>query len=686
MRPARLTVRRQGSKGERVVHLTGPLRVGRGADNDLVLAHSEVSRYHCRIEPTDTGWELVDLGSRNSTWVNGRRVVRKALMHGESVQVGPFVLIFTAGDGEGTSSDTAAGKTAVGLREPETRFEVALEGGAGAWEKLVEVNRALVSELNLKRLLHLVMAKVLDVVGAERAFLLLKEKGRLVTLVSRDLDGEPIHKADLKVSRNIAGTVMRTERPVLAHDAQEDERFRDFLSVHGLKLRSLMCVPLKLSGETIGVLYVDNRWERGAFDEEDLRILESFADQAAIAVRNARLFEENEARRRQIQTAMRKAEELNRKLQEVLASKERDLQDARRIIEERATRFRYDYSGILTRSPKMQAVFATLDRIIDSDVPVLVQGESGTGKELVARAVHENSSRRDKAFVAVNCSAIPGELLESEFFGYVRGAFTGAERDKPGLFEQADGGTLFLDEIGDMPPALQAKLLRVLEEKKVRRLGSEKECAVDVRIVSASNQDLVRLVAEGAFREDLLFRLNVVTVTLPPLRERPEDVPLLVAHFLKEIATRNETAEKRVSEEAMRVLERYSWPGNVRELRNEIERAFAMSDDAIDVEHLSPAFVERAMRSADLEGAELSARVLARKLRPLSEIRDEAVGVVERAAIEVALEACGWNKSKTARALAISRPTLDSKIKQYGIERPRQGERRGGAANGRTGR
>ncbi|OFW01882.1 MAG: hypothetical protein A3I61_02510 [Acidobacteria bacterium RIFCSPLOWO2_02_FULL_68_18] len=255
--------------------------------------------------------------------------------------------------------------------------------------------------------------------------------------------------------------------------------------------------------------------------------------------------------------------------------------EARRLREEnlllkRALNSRYEFSNILGRSDPMQHVFATIRTVAGTSSTVLVTGESGTGKELVARAVHFNSLRCDRPFVAVNCGAVPEPLLESELFGHVRGAFTGAHAAKKGLLEAAGGGTIFLDEIGEMPPSMQVKLLRVLQDHRFRRLGGTDEVQADVRVIAASNQDLTRMVAEGRFREDLYYRLNVLSIPVPPLRDRREDIPLLAEHFLQQFASEMGKRVRTIAADAMRLLEAHTWRGNVRELQNAIERAVAL--------------------------------------------------------------------------------------------------------------
>lgn len=317
----------------------------------------------------------------------------------------------------------------------------------------------------------------------------------------------------------------------------------------------------------------------------------------------------------------------------------------------------FSYSGILSRNIRMQDIFTQIGKVADLKTTILVLGESGTGKELVARAVHQNGRRSQKPFVAVNCGAIPGNLLESELFGHIRGAFTDAASDKAGLFEQADGGTLFLDEIGEMPPTLQVKLLRVLQEGEIRRVGDSATKKVDVRVVSATSRDLSADVGGGRFREDLYFRLNVFSLQLPPLRDRVEDVPLLAVHFLRRYGSGNDVQALRIEPDAMRNLMAHRWPGNVRELENVIERACILC-----------------------EGGRITSSCLPPSVRTLDDgYPDESVGdenlsikkaedTIERELIRKALDKTCGNRTHAAKILEISHRSLLYKIKEYGIE------------------
>jgi two-component system response regulator HupR/HoxA len=313
-----------------------------------------------------------------------------------------------------------------------------------------------------------------------------------------------------------------------------------------------------------------------------------------------------------------------------------------------------NFGNILGKSGAMQDVFALLEKVKDAAVPVLILGESGTGKELIARAIHYNSPRRDKPFVVQNCSAFNDNLLESELFGHVNGAFTGAVRDKEGLFAVADGGTFFLDELGEMSPALQVKLLRVLQQGTFMPVGGTKERKVDVRVVTATNRPLADMVAEGTFREDLYYRLNLVTIKLPPLRERREDIPLLAEHFLVRNGARNNYRPS-LRADTIKILSEYRWPGNIRELENEIERAMLMAGgvDEIEPSHLSTHVRDGALAPRKAGGVVGSLKV--------------AVEELERAMIASALEQTGGNKSEAARILGIARSNLIAKAQSYGL-------------------
>ena len=320
-------------------------------------------------------------------------------------------------------------------------------------------------------------------------------------------------------------------------------------------------------------------------------------------------------------------------------------------------RGKYKFDNIIGNSPAIQPVFARMEKILVTDSTVLILGESGTGKELVARAIHYNGLRKEKPFIAINCGAIPAELLESELFGHMRGSFTGAVADKPGKFELANKGTIFLDEIGTMPLQLQMKLLRVLQEQELERVGSTSRTKLDVRVISATNADLEQRILNGSFREDLYYRLNVIPIHLPPLRDRREDIPLLAKHFLRKICTDMHRPILEITQEAIRAMEDYKWPGNVREMENVIERTVALTDsDIIDVKELPPQVAGVAHRMPHFPTLQIPEEGL--------DLAD-SIAQIEKSLIQQAMKKSANVKARAAALLKINRTTLVEKIKRY---------------------
>jgi len=691
----------QAGNDVRIIDLgRDPATVGREKGNTIQINDRHSSRFHCRVEAYRSRYRLVDLGSQNGTLLNGKKVTKRNLNHGDRIEVGETIFYYKEAREPAAKKPPKRPSAAPGRRsyasDPRSKIErvmgrayeddgldgiLELRGfveefvesrssaisGRGTnrenLERLQEITKAITSELNLGKLLNLLVDSVIELTQAERGFLLLRAKSRLEIKTARNLDCEPIRKAAAKISRSIAEEVAKTGKPLITINAQTDERLSASGSVSDLKLRSVMAVALKIKGRFIGVLYVDNRFEEGVFSKVDLPLLEAFADQASVAVENARLVAEDQRRQKELEVAKEKVDELNRILNEKVRRQSAELSEVKQILRERQDEFefKYSYDSIVGESARMKDVFRLLDKVTDSEVPVLIQGASGTGKELVARAIHFNGGRKDEPFVTENCAAIPDNLLESELFGYRKGAFTGADRDKKGLIPLADGGTLFLDEIGDMSMEMQGKLLRVLEEGEVRPLGGKGVLKVDIRLVTATNKDLRRMKEEGEFRDDLYYRLAVITVALPPLRERRDDVPLLVDHFLAAHNKKKGVAPKQVADEAMAHLAGYDWPGNVRQLRNEVQRAIALADRIIMPEVLS-----EEIRLGSVP------HVLSERLsdRPLKDITREVIHAVERQVVRDVLTQVSWKKTEAARRLGISRPTLDSKINLYGLKRP----------------
>ncbi len=519
-------------------------------------------------------------------------------------------------------------------------------GGDNGWRHLARINTRLNSETRIGRLLEMIMDAALDITGAERGFLLIADRNQeLKVSCARNIDNATLDASGENYSRTVAKRAYDFMEPILTTDASEDARFNDMLSVVNLNLRYIAAIPLKVGGRATGTIYLDSR-HGGHFDDSRLTLLEALADQAAIALTNARLKRENRQRQLRI-------ERLNRDLESQLKMREKDLNRVKNELNKRTdeliTRYRYD--EIIARSKPMIEVFRLLDKVVPSSFPVIIRGESGTGKELVARAIHFNGPRKRNAFVAENCAAIPETLLESVLFGHVRGAFTGAVSDSDGLFSEAHEGTLFLDEIAEMPPSMQTKLLRVLQDGEVRPVGGSKTHRVDVRILVASNTDLKDQVAAGRFREDLFYRLNVIEIKLPPLRRRKEDIQLLADHFVSKLAV-----EKRrsLSREAVEALMDFSWPGNVRQLENEMTRAVILSEDIIRPSHLSDEIISG--------------------LRPVSDVTldmemGRQVDKLKKRLITLALKKTSGNQTAAAGLLGLSRYGLQKMMARLGMTR-----------------
>ncbi len=512
--------------------------------------------------------------------------------------------------------------------------------GSAQVAQLDAIVRSLASRERLKPLLEQVLDTMVLWTGVERGLLLLRAPdGGLVPRVARNLARRDLRGEQLALSMGLAKRAMEERQTICATDAYA--QVGDLhASVHALRLRSVLAVPLVARGDVLGVVYLDDRVRRGAFGDAELGWVRLVASQAALAIADAR----DQALLRR---AVRRAERANAKLAAELGMREAELVRARaELAQGDETRFRYD--EIAGRSEPMRAMLRLVDRVTASDVPVLLAGESGTGKELVARAIHANGARASRPFVSENCGSVPEPLLESTLFGHVRGAFTGASSTRAGLFDVADGGTLLLDEIGEMPLSMQTKLLRVLQNGEVRPVGGEKVHRVDVRILGATHRDLEAMVAAGTFREDLFYRLNVVSIRVPSLRERATDIPLLVTHF---VAKHSEGRKVKVTRAAMDRLAAFPWPGNVRQLENEIRRAFVLADDRIDVGELSDEVSRGGPNAVRNAGVGLKARVDALELQLVKD----------------ALERTKGNQTRAAEALGISRFGLQKMMRRLGI-------------------
>jgi DNA-binding NtrC family response regulator len=529
---------------------------------------------------------------------------------------------------------------------------------------IFEITRELATEHDLPRLLTKVTDHAIALLGAERGFVVLvNEQGELAAHAARHRKGDEPHT---NFSRSVAETVVRTGEPVIATSARDDARLAEAVSVHQLMIQSIACVPIRGSppvGRPIGALYLETRVRPGKQFEAELPTLAAFADQAAIAIENARLLDENRARTVALAKVNVELEQARDKLAESLGRRTEQLTAARRDLKQVRAELRghFGYAGLVGTSAPMRKLYGLMDRVKDTDVALLVTGESGTGKEVVARAVHDAGARAKRAFLGVNCGAIPANLLESELFGHVRGAFTGADRDSKGLLREAEGGTILLDEIGEMPKKMQAGLLRVLQEKMVRPVGSSKEEPVDTRVIAATNRDLEQMVQEGTFREDLYYRLNVIQLKIPALRERPEDIPPLIDHFLTLFSARYRRERKSVEREALRRLCAYDWPGNVRQLEHALLNAWLMGEGteiaAYDLELPDPK-----MQASGGVAASQRQDGRAGGAQSMTDFKD-----TERERILSALSACNWNRVQASKMIGVPRRTFYRRLKQYGI-------------------
>ncbi len=659
--------------------------LGRSGENHVVIDDLKSSRRHCSIENTKSGYMLEDLNSLNGTLVNGSFVSKHRLKFGDIVQIGEATILFESSEAKAdlapalrkeqefkartepaieTMPEPAPGEAAeraseenLKTRKIQMKSPVELQQENKILRKMLEINRALSSELDVHSLLEKILDSAIEITSAERGFLILLEGGEMRFEVARGADKVNIENPEVQISHHITSEVISSRHSVISADAQMDGRFSDSRSVRNLQLRSVLCTPLAGREGLIGAIYIDNAYEEAIFAQDDIALMEAFSSQAAITIENARLLDENKKKHEEIRESYRRIEALNRELENKVVRQTRELLSVKEELEESVShlKLKYRYDSIIGRGAKMMEILKLLDRITDVNVPVLIEGESGTGKELIAKAIHFNGPRKDRPFVSENCAAISETLLESELFGYMKGAFTGAEKNKKGLFEVANGGTLFLDEIGDMSSDMQKKLLRVLQEGEIRPVGGKETKKVDVRILSATNQRLTDLIEKGRFREDLFYRLNVVNIIVPPLRDRREDIPELITYFMTAIQAQTGRKIDRITKEAIKLLIEYAWPGNVRELENELKKMVALGGPVLDVSALSANIIksgEPKSDAADLDGSSLK----------------EMVEKVEKETIVKILQTTMWNKTKAARLLGLSRLGLRKKIERYGLD------------------
>jgi Nif-specific regulatory protein len=582
--PPRLLVIAGPSKDSTIPLLDAEAALGRDPTNAVALADASVSRKHCLLRREEDGrFQIKDLDSRNGTLVNGLAVKEHWLRHGDEIATGDSVFLFLVEDEDQAvpasrvefddSHPTAETKVIHPrevlylqpdrlLRELPAASQVARNLSA-----LLKISRVVHAIRDLEELQAQLLDLIFEVVPAGRGAILLAEGAAqdFNCLYARTRQaGQP---QLVRVSRTIARQVMQENVAILGVDVPTSGTLRDVESLVASEVRSLLCVPLTVFRRVIGCIYLDSTTAANRLQEDHLQLMAAIAGISAVALDNARRLQWLEQENQRLSTEIRQEQSL------------------------------------VGEGARMQEIFQFLARVAPTESTVLIEGESGTGKELVARALHRNSPRGSKPFVAINCAAIPEALLESDLFGHERGAFTGASAQKKGRLEVADGGVVFLDEIGELAPALQVKLLRVLQEREFERVGGTHTIKVDIRLIAATNRDLNEAVRTGDFRQDLYYRLAVVRLTMPPLRERREDIPMLTRHFVQKYAKRSKVKPKPVSREAMAALVNYEWPGNVRELENAIERALVMgSSDTVLLEDLPESLLEQESAAEMHEG------------------------------------------------------------------------------------
>jgi Nif-specific regulatory protein len=552
----------------------GEVTIGRDVSNGISVVDPSVSRKHCVLSAQDGRFRVRDLDSRNGTLVNGATVEEQWLQHGDEIAAGDSSFLFLLEDEDITSAEgrvefedaQASAETTVIhprdvvylqpdrlLRELPATSRVARNLNA-----LLKISRIVHAIRDLNDLQGQLLDLIFEVVPAGRGAILLadREGQQFNSMFARMR--QATHAPLVKVSRTVARQVLEQGIAMLGSDVAGSDELREVESLAASQVRSLLCVPLTVFQRVIGCIYLDSDSLSNRLTEEHLQLVTAIAGISAVALENAR--------------RLQWLEQENERLT-VEVSQERSL---------------------VGEGARMKEVYQFLKRVAPTDSTVLIEGESGTGKELAARALHRNSPRASKPFVAINCSAIPETLLESDLFGHERGAFTGAAVQKKGRLEVADGGVVFLDEIGELAPTLQVKLLRVLQEREFERVGGTQSIKVDIRLIAATNCNLEQAVREGKFRQDLYYRLAVLKITMPTLRDRKDDIPMLVRHFVQKHAKRCKVKPRPISREALSRLVNYDWPGNVRELENAIERALVLgSSDMILPEDLPESLLER---------------------------------------------------------------------------------------------
>jgi transcriptional regulator with GAF, ATPase, and Fis domain len=615
--------------GTKCLLADGETAIGRDSSNHLWTADPALSRRHCVIISAPDGFSIRDLKSRNGTILNGAPVEEQRLRHGDQVFVGDSVLVFLTEDDEAhhlerssVEFDTAEiGGTSLTLRQEDAMYlqpkaqSQDIVRALSDLESLLKISTSISGIRDEDSLAWQLLGLIFDVVPADcGAVLLSDDSGEFDSSVAWDRVRGPGHP--VRVSRTVVDRVVREKVGLLACNVPTDAALSEIKTLSQLGVRALLCVPLVVKGAAAGVIYLDTKNPNETFDENHLQVMSAVAGIAALALDNVRHWQRLQAENQELRAEVQ--------------------------LEH----------NMVGGSAPMRELFESIRRVAPTDATVLIQGESGTGKELVARAIHSNSSRRDGPFIAINCAAITETLLESELFGHEKGSFTGAVAQKKGKMELAEKGTLFLDEVTELSPALQAKMLRVLQEREFERVGGTRSMKLDIRLIAATNRDLKQATESGTFRKDLYYRLNVVSIAMPPLRERREDIPQIAEYFITKAARKSNLRPRNLSPEARACLVSYDWPGNVRELENAIERALVLgTTDLILPDDLPDAVVETATAVAGSAGDYHS-----------------AVCGTKRTVILQALQRANGNYIDAARSLGMHPNSLLRLIRNLGLK------------------
>lgn len=559
--------------------------IGSAPDNDLQLNDPEVAETHAMVRFDGKTFTLQSVQAGADVIVNGKVRARHALEHGDELMVGGTLMTFHL------------------YQASVERAKSEGDNLSETYRRILEFSQSLLAEVPLNALLEQLMDTVVELTRADRGFLILIEDEALQVKVARNLDQENIEDAIEQLSDSIVTSVIETRKPLIVADALHDNDFGRSKSVVNLSLCSVMCVPLMDRDRMIGLIYVGNDNVVNLFSQAHLSVLTIYAAQASLILARA--------------IAMDELRGDNARLRE-------QLDDMR-------------FGSLIGSCDAMMEVYRRVERVAATDVSVLVLGETGTGKELIAREIHNRSTRASGPFVTINCGAIPENLLESELFGHVRGAFTGATATRTGKFQAADKGTLFLDEIGEMPLNLQVKILRAIQDRSVTKVGENRQESIDIRIIAATHRDLEEMIQTGTFREDLYYRLNVVTLALPPLRDRGDDIELIGRFFLEKFTGEFGVSKKRFNKDALVAMRKFRWPGNIRQLENHIKKAVILSDKG-------------GLDAADLD-------LPAHGSAPVVNLAD-AREAWQREYITSVLEMNGGNRTKTARDLGVDPRTV----------------------------